>query len=258
MNGTATQPSSAKTRDPFSLALLWSWFVVDPLFILSTIVCGCVSFVAMMFDRSGTTALRIGRVWSRSLLWFAGAKVTVAGLEKIDPNKNYVFCPNHLSYMDTPVILTHIRLPFRFLAKEELFRIPFMGTHLKQAGHVPVPLEDPRGALKTLARAAGMVQEKSLSLLVFPEGGRSESGALQEFKDGAAYLAIKAQVPVVPMALIGTREVLPMNSQVFHRGPVLLRIGEPIPTAGLTIRDRETITRAIRTQIEEMLTKGAD
>ena len=255
MMETTSQTTSSKPDSGFSFALLWSWFVVDPLFILSTIVCGCVSFVAMMFDRSGATALRIGRVWSRSLLWFAGAKVTVEGLENIDPNKKYVFCPNHLSYMDTPVILTHIRLPFRFLAKKELFSIPFMGTHLKQAGHVPVPLEDPRGALKTLSRAAEMVQEKSLSLLIFPEGGRSETGELQEFKDGAAYLAIKAQVPVIPMALIGTRDVLPMHSQVFHRGPVRLRIGQPIETAGLTIRDREKVTQEMRAQIAAMLGK---
>lgn len=209
----------------------------------------------MMFDKSGDTALRIGRVWSRSLCWFAGAKVTVEGLEKIDPSKNYVLCPNHLSYMDTPVILTYIRLPFRFLAKEELFSIPFMGTHLKQAGHVAVPLEDPRGSLKTLSHAAATVQKKKISLLIFPEGGRSESGELQEFKDGAAYLAIKAQVPIVPLALIGTRPVLPMHSMVFHRGPVQLRIGKPIPTAGLTLKDRQAVTQGMREQIEGMLAR---
>jgi 1-acyl-sn-glycerol-3-phosphate acyltransferase len=89
--------------------------------------------------------------------------------------------------------------------------------------------------------------------LIFPEGGRSEDGKLQELKEGAAYLAIKAQVPILPLALIGTREVLAMNSNTFHRGPVRLRIGDPIPTAGLTVRDRAKVTDEIREQIERMI-----
>ena len=234
-------------------AFLWTAVFVAPLFILSTVVCGCISLVVMWFDPTGDTACRLGRIWSGSLCWFAGAKVEVEGLEKLNPRQNYIFCPNHLSYMDTPVILTNIKWNFRFLAKEELFEIPLMGTHLKQAGHVAVPLDDPRGSIKTLSKAAVNVQERGISLLIFPEGGRSEDGTLQEFKDGAAYLAIKAQVPVVPIALIGTREVLAMHSPVFHRHAVRLCVGEPIPTAGLTIRDRETVTQAMKKQIEKML-----
>jgi 1-acyl-sn-glycerol-3-phosphate acyltransferase len=235
------------------MAFFWSMVFVAPLFILSTIFFGCISVVAALFDRAGDTGVRIGRHWSRSLLLIAGTKVTVDGLERIDPKQNYIICPNHLSYMDTPVVLTHIRVPFRFLAKEELFKIPFMGTHLRQAGHIPVHLEDPRASLKTLTRAAEIIRQRSISLLIFPEGGRSEDGKLQEFKEGAAYLAIKAQVPVLPLALIGTREVLAMHSNTFHRGHVRLRVGTPIPTAGLTIRDRGAVTAAMREQIEQML-----
>ena len=234
-------------------AFLWSVLFVAPLFILSTILCGCASFVAMLFDKTGDDAFSIGNTWSSSLCWIAGARVTVEGVERLDLKQNYIFCPNHLSYMDTPVIIKGIRWPFRFLAKEELFSIPFMGTHLRQAGHVAVPLEDPRASIRSLSHAAETIQRRGISLLVFPEGGRSEDGNLQEFKDGAAYLAIKAQVPVVPLALIGTRQILAMHSPVFHRGPVRLKVGTPIPTAGLTIRDRESITTAMRAQIEQML-----
>ena len=140
-----------------------------------------------------------------------------------------------------------------FLAKEGLFRIPFLGTHLKSAGHIAVPRGDPRAAVRTLARAAEVIRSHGISLLIFAEGGRSHDGALQDFKDGAAYIAIKAQAPLVPIAVIGTREVLPMGSRTFHRGPVTLRVGEPIPTEGLTLRDRGTLTELARQRVVEML-----
>jgi 1-acyl-sn-glycerol-3-phosphate acyltransferase len=179
-------------------------------------------------------------------------KVKVEGLEHIDPKASYVFTSNHLSYMDTPVVLANIPAQFLFLAKEELFRIPFMGWHLKRAGHVPVPLENPRAALRTLGHAAELLKA-GRSTFIFPEGGRSATGVLDSFNDGAAFLAIRAQVPMVPVALIGTREVLPMHSLTFHRGPVKLRIGSPIPTEGLTTRQRVELTATLRQKIVEML-----
>lgn len=238
------------------MAFLWSMVVIDPLIILSTILCGCVSVVITLFDKTGNTAIRVARAWARSLLWFAGVRVTVEGLEKIDPHGRHVFCANHLSYMDTPVVLAHIPTQFRFLAKKGLFSIPLMGTHLTQAGHIPVPLDDPRKAVRTLTLAAKGIQERSTSMLIFPEGGRSEDGMLRPFKDGGAYIAIKAQVPLVPVALIGTREVLAMGSATFHPWRrVILRIGEPIPTDGLTLRNRQELTEVARAQIVDMLAK---
>jgi 1-acyl-sn-glycerol-3-phosphate acyltransferase len=231
------------------MAFLWSLVVIDPLIILSTILCGCVSIVLTLFDKSGNSGIKVGRVWARSLLLFVRVRVRVKGLEKIDAGGKYVFCANHLSYMDTPVVLGHIPVQFRFLAKRGLFQIPFMGTHLKQAGHIPVPLEDARAAVRTLTLAAETSQKRSGWLLIFPEGGRSEDGFLQPFKEGAAYVAIKAQVPIVPMALIGTRAILPMHGATFRSGPVTLRIGDPIPTQGMTTRDRDTLTQRVREQI---------
>src|SRR5882724_4340560 len=184
------------------MALLWSLVVIDPLIILSTILCGSVSIFLTLFDKSGDLAIRVGRVWARSLLRIVGMRVTVEGLDKIDLRRSYVICSNHLSYMDTPVVLGNIPANFRFLAKQGLFQIPFLGTHLKQAGHIPVPREDPRAAVKTLSQAAQVVRERRVSVLIFPEGGRTHDGQLHPFKDGAAYIAIKAQVPLVPIAIL--------------------------------------------------------
>jgi 1-acyl-sn-glycerol-3-phosphate acyltransferase len=235
------------------MALFWSVGVVAPLFALSTIFFGILSLIATLFDSTGDTGIVIGRYWSRSLLFLAGTRVKVEGLEKIDPKSHYVFVSNHLSYMDTPVVLSRIPQQFRFWAKKELFSIPFMGTHLKQAGHVAVPLDDPRAALKIMTKTAELMQRRNISVLVFPEGGRSEDGILQPFKDGAAYMAIKAGVPVFPLTLIGTREVLPMHGKIFTPGPVTLRVGDPIPTEGLTLKDRGTVTQQARDQIVRML-----
>ena len=234
------------------MAKLWSWIYVIPLIILSTASFGVVSFVISLFDRTPPRQLRVARAWARSLLWIVGVKVTIEGLDRIQPGGNYVFVSNHVSYMDIPVVLGNIPEQFLFLAKAGLFKIPFLGTHLKTAGHVLVPREDPRSAIRTLNHTAALLHE-GRSTLVFPEGGRTETGELQDFKDGAAFLAIRAQIPVVPMAMIGMRGILRMHTLEFHRGPVTLRIGEPISTAGMTTHQRGALTAALRQRIVEML-----
>src|SRR5581483_2312800 len=134
--------------------LLWSLGYVAPLIILSTIFFGAISVVQSLFDDSGDSMIRTARRWARSLVWITRVRVKVIGLEKIDPSRPYIFTANHLSYMDTPVVLSRIPVRFRFMAKSELFKIPLLGTHLAQAGHISVPLEDPRAAVRTLTHAA--------------------------------------------------------------------------------------------------------
>jgi 1-acyl-sn-glycerol-3-phosphate acyltransferase len=234
------------------MAVLWSWIYVIPLIILLTACFGVVSFVISLFDHTPARQLKVARAWARSLLRIAGVKVTVEGLDRIQPGGNYVFVSNHVSYMDIPVVLGNIPEEFLFLAKAGLFKIPMLGTHLKTAGHVLVPLEDPRSAIKTLQHTAALLHD-GRSTLVFPEGGRSETGVLREFKDGAAFLAIRAQIPIVPMAMIGMHSILPMHSLTFHRGHVTLKIGEPISTEGMTTHQRAKLTTAVREKIVEML-----
>jgi len=235
------------------MALLWSLIFVSPGIILSTLLHGAVSHIVSLLDATGRTQFKIARRWARSLLWFAGVKVETEGMERLQRGVPYVLVSNHLSYMDTPVVLTYVPVEFRFLAKAGLFQIPLLGWHLHRAGHIAVPREDPRASVKTLARSAEMIRQRRISLLIFPEGGRSEDGKLQPFIDGAAYLAIKAQVPLVPMALIGTRDILAMGSGTFHRGKVRVWVGEPIPTEGMTAHDRGKLTEMAREKIIERL-----
>lgn len=152
-----------------TLRYLLAVLVRAPLLILSTAVMGSISLAAAFFDSGGRKQLAIARLWARSLLFVAGARVTVVGLEKLDPHSSYVVCPNHVSYMDTPVLLTHVPVNFRFLAKKELFAIPLLGGHLGRAGNISVPLEDPRAALRVLSAAGKAMRERGLSMLVFPD-----------------------------------------------------------------------------------------
>ncbi len=235
------------------MALFWSVVFVVPLIFLSTSFFGLISLAASLFDRTGDVMMKTARVWARSLLAIAGVRVKVEGLEKLTPGASYVFASNHLSYMDTPVILTHIPADFRFMAKDGLFKIPLLGTHLGQAGHIPVPRHDPRAAIKTMTVAADSIRTRNISLLIFPEGGRAHDGVLQPFKDGAAYIAIKAGVPIVPLAISGTREILAMHSATIRRGNVTLSIGDPIPTEGLTLHDRKSLTESTRQSVANRL-----
>lgn len=235
------------------MAWLRSLVITDPFIVLSTIVFGSISLVISFFDATGSRQIRVARRWAQSLLWGTRVTVQVEGLDRIDPRGSYVFAANHLSYIDTPVVLSYIPVQFRFLAKKGLFQIPFLGTHLARAGHIPVPRDDPRASVKTMGLAAQAIRDRGVSVLIFPEGGRSHDGNLQPFKDGASYIAIKAGVPVVPIVLVGTRKILPFGGAVFRPGHVRLRIGDPIPTAGLTLRDRGELTRQMRDRITALL-----
>ena len=220
----------------------------DPAIVLATIFFGTISLIVSFFDNTGALQIRVARAWARTLLRVSGVRVHVEGLERIDPAGSYVFVSNHLSYMDTPVALAHIPAQFRFLAKRGLFQIPFLGTHLSRAGHIPVPRGDPRAAVRTLQTAAEAIQQKRISMLIFPEGGRSE-GILRPFKEGGAYIAIRSGAPIVPLVMIGTRQILPYGSGIVLSGDVTLRVLPPLDTSQLTLKDRGALTEKLRALI---------
>jgi 1-acyl-sn-glycerol-3-phosphate acyltransferase len=234
------------------MSLLRSLLISTPIIIVATILLGTLSLIVSFFDGTGNTQHRIARLWGRILLWASLIRVPVEGLEKLDPNAVYVFVANHASLMDIPAFLARLPYQFRFFAKLGLYQIPFIGTHLKRAGHLPVDRSSARASLKSMTEGARIIANRRISVLLFPEGGRCPQG-LREFKEGAAYIAIKAGVPVVPMALVGMRERLPMGSIHLRSGTVALRIGDPIPTTGMTIGDRVELTQRLYQEISEML-----
>jgi len=228
---------------------LFSLLVKAPLILLSTIVMGTISVAISLFDRDGRRQHAISRNWAKQLLLIGGISVRIRGLEQLDSGANYVFAGNHLSLFDTPVVLAMIPRQFLFLVNAKYVKLPFLGTHLRRSGHFSVDTADTRGSLKIMTEAARRIVDKRLSVLLFPEGRRSSNGELGDFKEGAAYIAIKAQVPVIPFALSGTREALPVGSLHLKGVPVHFVLGEPIPTAGLTLKDREELTALLRERI---------
>jgi 1-acyl-sn-glycerol-3-phosphate acyltransferase len=239
-----------------SLSYIRSLLITDPIIIVATIIMGTISLIVSLFESAGRLQHQISQVWSRMLLKVSGVKMRIEGREKIDPAGVYVFVANHRSLMDTPVVLAHIPLQFRFLAKKGLFLIPILGTHLRRAGHLPVVKDNPRASLKSMNDAVRIIRERGMSVLVFSEGGRG-TDQLQDFKEGAAYIAIKAGVPAVPVAMTGTREVLPMGSMQIMSGVVELIFGEPIPTANLTLKNRTELTILLREKVAGLIGESA-
>ena len=158
------------------MSFLRSVLFSTPLIALATIVMGTLSLIASLFDYTGRVQHRIARVWARMLLLVSFIRVRGEGLEKLDRNASYVFVANHTSFMDIPAILWLIDVQFRFFAKKGLFRIPFLGTHLKRAGHIPVDRDSPRASLKSMTRGAEIIAREGISMLLFPEGGRTAVG----------------------------------------------------------------------------------
>lgn len=239
-----------------STSYLIALLIRDPLVLVSTAIMGTISLVVALWDTNGNAQLKVARAWARMLLFIGGAKVKTIGLEKLEQGVSYVIVSNHVSYMDTPVLLAHLPVNFRFMAKQELFKVPFIGPHLTKAGHISVPLDDWRAALKVLANVGVVLIEKGQSVLMFPEGGRSGDGELQEFKDGAAYLAIKGAVKILPVCIIGIYDVLPMHSGHMRPAKVTLRIGNPIDVTGMKTSDRGALTDRLKGAIREMQLLG--
>ena len=255
---TASEASHRRAVYTEAMAFVRALLLTDPYIVVSTIFFAIISFFVSLFDTVGNAQIGIARVWARGIVFVAGVRIRTEGIDKIDPRGSYVIASNHASYMDTPVILSTIPVQFRFLAKSGLFKIPLLGSHLKRAGHIAVPRDDPRAAVKTMTEAAKNIREKSISMLIFPEGSRTPDGELHPFKEGVAYIAIKAGVPILPVALIGTRAVVPIDSGIVKPGKVVVRVGDPIATTNLTLRDRERITGEVRQQIVSMLATYTD
>jgi 1-acyl-sn-glycerol-3-phosphate acyltransferase len=223
-----------------------------PAIVLATILMGSISLTCSLWDRAGVAQHKVAQAWARMLLALAFVRCEVEGIDKLDSNRNYVLVANHASYMDTPAILSAIPLQFRFFAKKGLFSVPFMGWHLRRAGHLPVIRDDPRASVKSMSEGARMIAEKGVSVLLFPEGGRSET-QIRAFREGAAYIAIKAGVPAVPIGLINTRSVLPMHSGLIRPGTVRIVVGDPIETTGMKLQDRGRLNEMLQDRVAEMI-----
>lgn len=214
-----------------------------------------VMAVVRLFDRDAAR-YRTGRLFRTLGKWITKVNpewnITISGNLDINDRNPYVIVSNHMSNADIPVI-SNLPWEMKWMAKKELFGIPFVGWLMKMAGDIPVDRRDPRSQISTLKKAVSYLRN-DCSVMFFPEGTRSRTGNLGKFTNGAFHLAIREQVPVLPLVIDGTQNCLPKKSWKFGYAPkVRLKILDPIPVDGLTGEDVEELTGTVRAAILNQL-----
>jgi len=248
-----------RRRPPDPLPRLYRWrtnIFQAPLFFLYTAACGSFSLFVSLFEKSGRIQHRIAKVWARGCIKISGSRLRVHNPENLRKHPVAVYAANHTSYMDTPVIFSTLPFQFRILAKKELWTMPFIGWHLNRSGQIPVDTVSANSTVSSLGAAVRALRA-GMPLFVFPEGARTPDGTTQPFLAGAAFLAIRAQVPLVPIALSGVYDLLPIHTRHFYPGEITLTVGEPISTTGMTLRQVEELNARLRETIEQMRRNSA-
>ena len=230
---------------------LRSYFFLDPLIWFYTLALGLLALPGGLFDREGRRLHWFSRTWSRLIMQTIFSPVKVTGLDKIDTSRPHVYAANHASALDIPVLYVNLPFQFRIAFKKELLSYPVVGWQLKRSGQICIDQQNPAHSISSI-RAALKGLKDGLPLVIFPEGGRSADGYIKPFLPGAFFLAIKAQVDIVPVALVGTYELLPMDTYHIKCRPLEMRVGEPISTMGLTMRDLETLSARVQKAVEEL------
>jgi 1-acyl-sn-glycerol-3-phosphate acyltransferase len=225
-------------------------FFLIPAISVYTVVLGAASLVSSLFDRRGYFAHRCARMWSRLILWTTGVRVSVEGLDRIEPARTYIFVSNHQSIYDIPVIFAALPYQLRIIAKESLSKFPVLGWHLRRGGHLFVDRRRPDRA-GILRRWRALVSE-GLSLIIFAEGTRSWEGRTARFKAGSFLLAIEAGLPIVPIAVIGTRRVMPKGRLRTEPADVELIVHDPIQPPAIespTARDAKALADRVHSVV---------
>jgi len=244
-------PHAIPGRNYGLLSALRSYLILDPLIWLYTLILGFAALPGGVFDRSGRRLHWFSRAWSRLIMKTILSPVRVTGLDKIDTSKPHVYAANHASALDIPVLYVNLPFQFRIAFKKELLSYPVVGWQLKRSGQVCIDQQNPSHSISSI-RAALKGIKAGLPLVIFPEGGRTPDGEIKPFLPGAFFLAIKAQVDIVPVALVGTYELLPMNTYHIKCRPLEMRVGEPISTTGLTMRDLDALSTQVQAALEEI------
>lgn len=237
------------------MRLLWrlafsAWGVLWLL--LTTVVISSITVILGLLGVRQDHLQALARLWARMLLWGLRLKVTVNGRANLESGATYIFAANHSSMLDIILLLAELPRNFRWMAKKNLFNIPFLGWGMHFCGYIPVDRENRRAAMRSIGVACQRIEE-GVSVVIFPEGTRTPEGQLHHFQPGGFVLAIRTGRPVVPLAIVGAGAALPRGSLYFQPGHLSLNIAEPISTEGLSQSDRHELAQRTEDQVRGML-----
>jgi 1-acyl-sn-glycerol-3-phosphate acyltransferase len=241
-------------RKPKTLSWCLSWLrstlIFWPIIFVITLILEPVSLLAGIGDRSGRAQHAVARVWAAICLRLV-ARVKVEGLERIDSGRVRLYVANHLSALDIPLLYAYLPFPFRIMAHEKVFRVPLIGWWLRGSGSLEIAPESVALARRALLEAIATLKN-GMSLAIFPEGERSPTGEMLRFRPGAFYVAVQAQVDVVPVAILGTYEALPVGSTHLKSGRLEFVVGEPISIVGYTRKDLHALAERTQEAVREL------
>ena len=213
--------------------------------LLVTLGLGILAISTAFFSKTGNLPHKVAQLWARQLLYVGGIRVTIVGMEHLEPGASYIFMANHQSNFDIPVLLGRLPAQFRWLAKAELFKIPVFGHSMRGCGYISIDRSNRKRAFASLALAAETIRGGT-SVMIFPEGTRSSDGKIKGFKKGGFVLSVDAGVPIVPILLDGTFDIMPKGSLVIRRRPVTMTIYPPIETADYTRKTKDQLIEKVR------------
>lgn len=227
-------------------------FVLVPLFFIFSLFIASIIIVVGFFRPSSPIHDRLLKLWSGLFLRIAPVRLEVSGLEKVDPQRRYVVASNHLSLFDIPLLMRGLPLHGRFLSKKEVFKIPLIGRAMRTVGIIEINREKGGSSRAAINEGVRIAAERGYSLLVFPEGTRSDGGAMLPFHKGAFRIAIDTGLPLLPVIIEGTERVNQSGSRVFYPGRATLRVLDPIETTDMTNKDNlKALTSRVETDMTE-------
>jgi len=213
---------------------------------IHTIVMSLYGLLISIFDKSGRLVhVHCAVPWARAILYVCGVKVKIGGLDNIQGGTPNIYMVNHQSMFDIFTLLSCLPDNFKFVLKQELMKLPFLGMAMKRAGYISIDRENPRKAIKSMNEAAEKIK-KGASVLIFPEGTRSQDGRLQSFRPGGFHLALKAGSDIVPVAIMDSHRIVPKGSLRIKKGTISMHIGPPIPTHQYSRKDMNLLMNRVR------------